>query len=124
LFSDNDASFKNVIIRNNTFLNHRGRGILPRGNGVSITGNRFKDTPQAMYINTIATGYGEGPVTSEVYVANNTFDNILGVAIEVGGEAVSAPSYDSANNYQFIDNNFINVTNPIINLDFGNHIEK
>lgn len=124
IFYDNDASFQDAVIRNNTFLNHRGRGILPHGKGVSITGNTFEDSPHAMLINTIATSSGEGPINSEVYVANNTFDNIFGgEAIIIGGETASAPSIDSANDFEIVNNDFLNVTQPVLSVDFGDDIE-
>lgn len=124
LFHNNDGSFTDAVIENNTFLNHRGRGILPHGLGVTISGNTFIDVPQAILVNTVANGAGEGPINREVLIENNTFENVLfTAAIEIGGEGVATASRDSAHNFAIRGNSFTEVTQPIVLVDLAEGVE-
>lgn len=124
LFQNKDASFKDAVIENNTFLNHRGRGVVPRGIGVTIAGNTFKDVPQAMLITTVANDAGEGPITRDVTITDNIFENVTMLpAIEIGGEAFPTASRDSAVGYLIEGNEFKDMTHPAMILDLAEDVE-
>lgn len=124
LFHNLDGSFTDAVIENNTFYNHRGRGVLPHGLGVTIADNTFIDVPQAILVNTVANGAGEGPINRDVVIENNTFENVMfTAAIEIGGEDFATASRDSASGFTIRGNTFSEVSRPIIVIDLAEDVQ-
>lgn len=122
---NNQGTFAEVVIKNNQFFNHRGRGLLPHGRNVRVVENLFQNLDQAMLVNTTPTAVREGPVNAGLTVRGNTFTNIFEPrgSIEIGGEPVATASAPSAVGFDIVNNVFDGVMAPALRVDLAKEVK-
>jgi len=118
------------IIRNNTFSCNRARGLLLKGSHILVEDNTFKDIQSsAMMIELeLSQSWTEGPLSNQIIIRNNTFENCdvsewEGTTINISASLPNLTTDYPVNRNILIENNrFINPNGRILRIESFDNI--